>query len=265
MTITEERALEKKLPVIEIFGPTIQGEGVVIGQQTYFVRMGLCDYKCTMCDSLHAVLPEYVKKNASWQTQDEMADNILAAMTDNTTPWLTISGGNPCIHELGHFVDRMHAAGKLIHVETQGTLYPKWLGDVDMLTCSPKGPGMGEITDIRVLDNFLMNAYTDDVGPDALKIVVFDQRDLDFAREIFSRYVTMGRVTWSQCFLSLGNAAPPPPDANEALTLDHGQLIEQLLANYRLLSEDIMVDPILSKVVFLPQWHVFVFGNAQGH
>ncbi|PGN49203.1 7-carboxy-7-deazaguanine synthase QueE, partial [Bacillus cereus] len=27
-----------KIPVLEIFGPTIQGEGMVIGQKTMFIR-----------------------------------------------------------------------------------------------------------------------------------------------------------------------------------------------------------------------------------
>lgn len=264
MAVSEEHALSKKLPVIEIFGPTIQGEGVVIGQQTYFVRMGGCDYRCTMCDSLHAVLPELIKKNASWQTQQEMAYNILLAMNENSSPWLTISGGNPCIHEMGHFVQLMHDAGKLIHVETQGTIYPEWLNDVDMLTCSPKGPGMGEITDINNLDEFLRRAYEEDIGPDALKVVVFDQRDLDFARQIFRRYWDMGIIVPSQCYLSLGNSLPPSVDG-ETLGMSHTEHMEKLLADYRSLAEDIMVDPILSKVVFLPQWHVFVWGNAQGH
>ena len=40
-----------KLPVMEIFGPTIQGEGMVIGQKTMFVRTAGCDYSCSWCDS----------------------------------------------------------------------------------------------------------------------------------------------------------------------------------------------------------------------
>ncbi len=40
-----------KIPVMEIFGPTIQGEGMVIGQKTMFVRTGGCDYSCSWCDS----------------------------------------------------------------------------------------------------------------------------------------------------------------------------------------------------------------------
>lgn len=47
--MTRERGL--KLPVLEIFGPTFQGEGRAIGQKTMFVRTAGCDYHCDWCDS----------------------------------------------------------------------------------------------------------------------------------------------------------------------------------------------------------------------
>jgi 7-carboxy-7-deazaguanine synthase len=46
---------ETPIRISEIFGPTIQGEGVLIGLPTVFVRTGGCDYRCSWCDSLHAV------------------------------------------------------------------------------------------------------------------------------------------------------------------------------------------------------------------
>ena len=47
------------LRIAEIFGPTIQGEGVLIGEPTVFIRAGGCDYRCSWCDSLHAVESRY--------------------------------------------------------------------------------------------------------------------------------------------------------------------------------------------------------------
>lgn len=46
---------QKKMPIMEIFGPTIQGEGMVIGRKTMFVRTGGCDYSCSWCDSVQAI------------------------------------------------------------------------------------------------------------------------------------------------------------------------------------------------------------------
>ena len=45
--------------ISEIFGPTVQGEGALIGKPTVFVRTGGCDFRCSWCDTLHAVLPAY--------------------------------------------------------------------------------------------------------------------------------------------------------------------------------------------------------------
>lgn len=256
---------DKKLPVIELFGPTIQGEGAVIGQQTYFLRLGLCDFKCEMCDSLHAVLPQLVKQNAEWLTQAQIASKIAAFVKPETTPWITISGGNPCIHDLTNLVDYLHDMGMLVHVETQGTKSPDWLQLVDMLTVSPKGPGMGEKGfKLAELDAFMDIAANQWDNVDAVKVVIFDQRDLEFAKDIFARYIDQGWIIPAQCYLSLGNMYPPPINPETKLP-DGNEHMKALLDAYRIMCEDIMYDPILSQVIFLPQWHVFVWGNAQGH
>jgi 7-carboxy-7-deazaguanine synthase len=40
--------------ISEIFGPTIQGEGALVGKPTVFVRTGGCDYRCDWCDTVYA-------------------------------------------------------------------------------------------------------------------------------------------------------------------------------------------------------------------
>ncbi len=42
----ETRGVRGRISVSEIFGPTVQGEGAVIGKPTVFVRTGGCDYRC---------------------------------------------------------------------------------------------------------------------------------------------------------------------------------------------------------------------------
>src|SRR5215813_1868649 len=39
----------KTFPIVEIFGPVLQGEGRMIGTPTHFVRLGYCDYRCSWC------------------------------------------------------------------------------------------------------------------------------------------------------------------------------------------------------------------------
>lgn len=256
----------KKIPLIECFGPTVQGEGAVIGQQTYFLRFGLCDFKCVMCDSMHAVDPQQVKANAQWLTQQEIFDTFekhrLQLPTMHSTRWVTFSGGNPCIHDLQELTELMNNNDYSISVETQGTFCPEWLWNTDALAVSPKGLGMGEQCDLNVLDAFMRKMIR---HPGLyIKIVVFDQRDIEFASMIFERYVIKGlgpletTLRPSQFFLSLGNPWPPgSPDIPSAFTA-------ALTGKYLSLLEDVQKDPNLCEARFLPQMHVLLWGNRQG-
>lgn len=251
---------DKKIPLMEVFGPTVQGEGAVIGQQTYFMRFGLCDYKCTLCDSMHAVDPKLVKANARWLTQDEIAHEFYDMHKYGSAKWVTLSGGNPCIHDLDTLVNELHSRGFKTAVETQGTLCPDWLDNCDVVTISPKGPGIGENTDFDVLDSFVEKIKAKLVN---FKIVVFDQRDLEFVKLVHERY----QYTGYPFYLSQGNPWPPGvrmPDTEMTFaSLDTVYVMAQI-RQYKVLLEDIMTDPILSQMRFLPQWHTFLWGNEKG-
>lgn len=69
-------AREARIRVSEIFGPTIQGEGILIGLPTVFVRTGGCDYRCSWCDTLHAVDSDY---RDQWQPMsvDEIWQDVI--------------------------------------------------------------------------------------------------------------------------------------------------------------------------------------------
>src|SRR4051812_46730356 len=71
-TITPGRAGLRTHPVIEIFGPTIQGEGAEAGLPTHFVRFGGCDYRCVWCDTMYAVDPAIVRSTSRRLTTDEI-------------------------------------------------------------------------------------------------------------------------------------------------------------------------------------------------
>lgn len=257
----------KKIPLVEVFGPTVQGEGAVIGQQTYFLRFGLCDYKCTMCDSMHAVDPVQVRANAKWLTQEQIF-RALQEHRDATGPystkWVTFSGGNPCIHNLQDLVTALRLGGWQIVVETQGTFNPMWLVDVDVISISPKGPGMGEKLELDKLDKLIINLTRFFHGQFYLKIVIFDERDLEVARMLYERYVLTNVIRPNQVFLSLGNPYPPGKTefGEDGMTI---QLLRNVLTdNYKSLLADIMKDRHLSQVRFLPQMHVLIYGNKQG-
>ncbi len=257
---TMVEAREKKIPLMEIFGPTIQGEGAMIGVQTYFIRFGLCDYKCTMCDSMHAVDPRQVKAHATYMTQEDIFNAFMEQYQPNTTKWITLSGGNPCIHDLTYLVARLTNEGFMVAVETQGTACPTWLLSTQLVTVCPKGPGIGEKLELDKLDAFLQRII--DGGPYtrlALKFVVFDQRDLEVAALLAERYQEVLPPS-IHFYLSLGNPYPPGRDDQ----ISQSELMAVLRLKYLELYDDIKNHPVLSTVRFLPQWHVFIWGNAKG-
>lgn len=267
MTNIEQSATQKqskRVPLVEMFGPTIQGEGAVIGQQTYFMRFGLCDYKCKMCDSMHAVDPTSVKENASYLTNVEIYDQFMKFRKENTTRWITYSGGNPCIHDLLELTTRLRQAGFYISVETQGTFCPKWLEQVNMISCSPKGPGMGEKLELPILDKFV-NALQWHRGI-YLKVVIFDERDLEVARMLYERYVLSEILSPAQFYLSQGNPYLPQGGTHTSSgeSLKTANIRDYLCKQYVEMLPSILNDRYLCNVKFLPQLHVWLYGNKQG-
>ena len=84
-----------KIPVLEIFGPTIQGEGRVIGRKTMFVRTAGCDYRCSWCDSAFT-WDGSAKEDIKLMTAEEIYDALLE-IGGHRFNHVTISGGNPAL------------------------------------------------------------------------------------------------------------------------------------------------------------------------
>lgn len=256
--------VEKKIPLVEAFGPTVQGEGYMVGVRTTFLRFGLCDYECKLCDSMHAVDPKQVKANAEWLTQEEICTKLAALHeAPNHCGWVTFSGGNPCIHDLTELVMRIRGFdithGEIkIAVETQGTLLPEWLHMCDVVTVSPKSPGMGEKFEA---DKFMRFVRTFMHHPGFnVKVVVFSMQDFEFLRMINEICISHNPALADRVYASLGN--PFPPGLDHILNSDN-ELKLRLLNEYKILTEDLLQIPDLSNVKFLPQLHVLCWANLQ--
>ena len=174
---------EHKFQVIECFGPTIQGEGLMSGTVTHFIRFGGCGLRCTWCDSLYAVLPEEVRKNRTLMTTMEILDYMKALAP---VPYVTLTGGDPCIQEeLGPLILHLNMAGMKVAVETQGQFFPDWLETTDVVTFSPKGPSSGNIVEIEDLYNWLGHHSPKRPFKVCIKVVVFDEADFKYALEVY--------------------------------------------------------------------------------
>lgn len=239
---------DARIRVAEIFGPTIQGEGMLIGQPTVFVRTGGCDYRCNWCDSMHAVDPRY---RADWKAMTTQAVwEGVEALSGGRPVMVSLSGGNPAIQPFGALIRTGHQAGYRFALETQGSVARDWFADLDVLVLSPKPPSSGMETDWAMFDSCLEAAGD---GPRiALKIIVFDDTDYGYAREAAARYRHLA------LYLQPGNHTPPPAEAQDA-PID----IDGVMARMHWLVDKVTRDGWFEARV-LPQLHVLLWGNKRG-
>lgn len=235
-----------KIPVMEIFGPTIQGEGMVIGQKTMFVRTAGCDYSCSWCDS--SFTWNGTGKHLIKQMEPEEIWLELKKLGGDGFSFVTISGGNPAlIKQLSGLISILKENDMTIALETQGSKWQDWFYDIDELTISPKPPSSGMVTNFEVLDQILSKLENKKVS---LKIVVFDDKDYDYAKQVHQRYPGV------PFFLQVGN--------DDSTTTDNGHLVKELLDKYSWLIDKAMADHEIRDVKVLPQLHTFIWGNKRG-
>jgi 7-carboxy-7-deazaguanine synthase len=240
----------KKVPVLEIFGPTIQGEGMVIGQKTMFIRTAGCDYSCSWCDSAFT-WDGSAKDDIRQMTAEEIWSKLIE-LGDDRFSHVTISGGNPALlANLSELIGLLKEKEKKIAIETQGSKYQEWLNDIDDLTISPKPPSSGMNTDFEKLDQIIdILRYTNPKQALSLKVVVFDFSDFQYAKRVHLRYPAI------PLYLQVGNE-----DIYEAET---NKLVQTLLEKYETLINQVIEDKELNNVRVLPQLHTLVWGNKRG-
>ncbi|HCD58653.1 MULTISPECIES: 7-carboxy-7-deazaguanine synthase QueE [Exiguobacterium] len=229
-----------KIPVLEIFGPTFQGEGRSIGQKTMFVRTGGCDYSCSWRDSAFTWDGSEKPELLTAETIVERLDAL------GSYGHVTISGGNPLLHaSIGTLVTALKERNITMSVETQGSYWQNWLLDIDDVTLSPKPPSSGMKIDFDRLDVFFKRLPEQQR---AVKIVIFNEEDLDFAAMISERYAL------KTLYLSLGN-----PDPHE-----EGTIAPRMLHDLKTLWERVARDERFNHARVLPQLHALVFANDRG-
>ncbi len=235
------------LRIAEIFGPTIQGEGAVIGAPTVFVRAGGCDYRCSWCDSLHAVDQEY-RHDWAPMTTVEIWENI-ETLSGGTPLTVSLSGGNPAIQDFGPLIKLGQAKGYAFALETQGSIARDWFSELAPLILSPKPPSSGETVNWDKFEACVRAAGAAEI---AMKIVIFDEADYNWAKDVAAKYPTL------PLYLQPGNHTPPPPDAEDA-TID----MDGIMTRYEWLIDKTLGDRWFTPKI-LPQLHVLVWGNKRG-
>lgn len=116
------------MKVNEIFY-SLQGEGFHSGTPAVFVRLSGCNLRCPFCDTRH-------------EHGTEMSEaEVVEAVRQYPAHLVVVTGGEPALQLTPSLVDALHAAGRRVAVETNGTR--PLPANVDWVTLSPKDAFLG--------------------------------------------------------------------------------------------------------------------------
>lgn len=238
------------IPVAEIFGPTIQGEGPHVGMKTLFVRVCGCDFNCEWCDSKFAWK---ANKDTKRYEPEELAQEIITKCRESFCKNVVLTGGNPCLYNFDKVIESLHNYNISVDIETQGSKLPHWLLDTDLIVISPKAPSSGQIDVYDTVQDFLkLSKYIS--TKIAIKIPIFNEEDFEFAKKYYDLVQEYRRFGIKiDLYLSVGNTN----------TSEEGDISSRVLNDYKELIEMVNQSE-MERVFILPQVHTLVWGNRQG-
>lgn len=154
---------------------SIQGEGVLMGAPSVFVRTSGCNLRCEWCDTEYA-----------WYEGEEISvDEIMRRVRSFSPSYVCVTGGEPLIQrDIYRLLSAMIESGFHTTLETNGsvTLEEVPCSERLMISMDMKCPSSG-MSEKMIIENLeLLSPF------DQLKFIVSGQEDLDFAREIIEGY-----------------------------------------------------------------------------
>lgn len=170
--------------------PSIQGEGLHVGEPTLFVRFAGCNLRCPgwPCDTPHAIDPE--KYRHEWENVEP--EELIRRIEAFGIQRICLTGGEPFLQpksELEEVVEDLWKKGYRFDCFSNGTiLYPTWAPAWITFCMDWKLPSSGEdpFNDNRV-DN--LNLLHESGSDQAVKFVVKDEMELGLAYTLWEKYI----------------------------------------------------------------------------
>jgi len=229
--------------IAEIY-ESLQGEGLLAGTPSTFVRTSGCNLRCIWCDT---PFTSWAPEGHEWPVA-RIIDRVLAGGTGHAV----ITGGEPLLFaETLDLCATLRTAGVHVTVETAGTVLPGGrILSVDLMSVSPKLASSTPPTDVagswtqrheaaRRRDDVLRSLLQ--AGPWQLKFVIDGEADLAEALEWIADLGLAAHARRSVFFMPQGRTAAELEPAGrwlQAACRTHG-------------------------VSFAPRHHIAWFGNTR--
>lgn len=124
--------------IAEIY-PSLQGEGLLTGTPSVFVRTSGCNLRCWFCDTPYT---SWQPEGEDWSVEEVVAEveRAKSGRSASCPTHAVITGGEPMLFaELIPLCERLAECGWHITIETAGTLYLPV--KCDLMSISPKLAG----------------------------------------------------------------------------------------------------------------------------
>ncbi len=162
------------MKIVESF-LSLQGEGLMIGRLTYFIRSAGCNLRCSWCDTKFSLGYD--------QGEEKSIDEIISSVGDVKNVCFT--GGEPLEQpDAVTLLNALVEAGKTVVLETNGSKDISIVPDSENIIISMdiKCPSSGMQSKMIFSNLKLLRRK------DQLKFVIADRSDLEYAECILSEY-----------------------------------------------------------------------------
>ncbi|MCP4897502.1 MAG: 7-carboxy-7-deazaguanine synthase QueE [bacterium] len=216
---------------------SLQGEGILVGVPSFFIRTSGCNLRCRWCDTPYASLqPEGERRTIV---------DLVQEFCDSGTTHIVVTGGEPLLQrEIGELTRDLRVAGAHVTVETAGTLFPKF--SCDLLSLSPKtansdpeDTGRGRHRKTRS-DVSILKRLVAEFEEHQIKFVVQAETDLE---EILPLLESLGTV-----------------DPNRVLLMPEGQTPQEVAER----APEVAALCLEHGFRYTPRLHLDLFGGGRG-